>query len=358
MTRHICCFDSAIHFFNRSVKSARTTKEAENARLEIAVCLGQKADILIKKGKHEEAISTFLSVLEAWRASDAPRKNIAMGTYYAKISTLYYELKQFEKALQYDKLALSMYMTEDNEEAIAWAYVYVCDDFIALKQMDSCLLYLNKAKPIAERLNNHRLNVQYYNKLGQISLDKKDYRSAIVYFEKCVLEATITNTKSQILSNQRMIAVGYVRLGEFAAARKYLLLALPEAVGPNFVKSKMEILQDLVTVEEGSDRPGVAYGYLKQVVTLRDSLNQEASKKAVAEIESKYRTTENEKTILGLEKDKQIQSLSIQQHSSLNYFLGGSLTGLLLLAFSSLSQSPQPPGADKTAGSIAGAADP
>ena len=69
-----------------------------------------------------------------------------------KIATSYYDLKQFDKALEYDKLSLAYRAMSNHEEVIAWAYVYVCDDFIALKQLDSCLVYLTAQNQLFERL--------------------------------------------------------------------------------------------------------------------------------------------------------------------------------------------------------------
>jgi len=306
-------FDSAISYFNKTINSTRPKQEVANAKLAKATSLGQKADILLKRGGSDEAIAIYIENLEAWKASDDPRKNQAIATYYTKISTVYYDLKQFEKAVSYDKLALSVLLKENNEESIAWAYLYVCQDYIQLKQIDSCLPYLAKAKPIVFRLNNHRLNIQYYDKLGTISTQKKDYRSAIGYHEKALAEAKIINGKYRILSIQREIGFCYVRLGEYATARKYLLTALPAAIAGNYAEEKMKILQELATVEEKTNNTGKAYNYLKQVIELRDSINLEKSKKAVAEIENKYQAAEKSKEIVQLNADKQIQALSIKQ---------------------------------------------
>ncbi len=331
-TAHLL-FDSAIFYFDKTIKSTRPKQEVENAKLAKATSLGQKADILLKRGKSEEAIAIFIATLDAWKASDDPRKEQAAAIYYTKISAIYNELKQFEKALLYDKLSFSIFLTQNNEESLAWTCVYVSGDFISLNQLDSSLKYLATAKPIIERLNNHRLNVQYYNKMGQISSQKKEYRTAIGYYEKAVAEAKITNGKYQVLSNQRMIGISYVRLGEYATARKYLLMALPAAITGKYGKEKMEILQELATVEEKTNHPENAYNYLKQAVALRDSVNQENSKKAVAEIENKYQAAEKAKEIVQLNADKQIQSLSIKQKSTLNYILIGSLAALLIVVF-------------------------
>lgn len=325
-------YDSAIIYYNKEIERLKTKEEKDLIALEKSSALSEKAANLMKIGRGAESIPIYLDALELWKASNQPRKAEAIGTYYEKIATSYYDMKQFDKALEYDKLSLEYRSQSTNEEAIASSYVFVCDDFIALKQLDSCLVYLNRAKPIVEQLNNHRINVQYYNKLAQISMAKKEYRAAIIHYEKCVSEATITHSKIQIISNQRMIAVCYVRLGEYSTARKYLLMALPTAIAGGHFKSKIEILQDLATTEEKDNNPAAAYKYLKEVVALRDSLNMENTKRSIAEIENKYQAAEKSKTILQLEKDKQIQQLSIKQKSVYNYFLLALIAALLIAA--------------------------
>ena len=326
-------FDSAIFYFNNTINSKRPKEEIENAKLSRATSLGQKADILLKRGRSEEAIAIYIETLEAWKASNDPRKDEAVAIYYTKISTTYYELKQFDKALFYDKLSLSVFLKKNNEESIAWAYLYVSQDFIQLNQLDSCQLYIEKVKPIVMKLNNHRLNIQYYDKLGTISTKKNDYRTAIAYHEKALAEEKITNAKYRIISTQREIGFCYVMLGEYDLARKYLLLALPAAIAGNYAEEKMKILQQLATVEEKTNHAAAALNYLKQAVALRDSVNQDNSLKAVAEIENKYQAAEKEKKIIQLNADKQIQSLSIKQKSTLNYFLIGSLAALIIVGF-------------------------
>jgi signal transduction histidine kinase len=334
-------FDSAIIYFDKEIERLKTKEEKDLIALEKSSALAEKAANLMKEGRGAESIPIYLDALELWKASNQPRKGEAIGTYYEKIATSYYDMKQFDKALEYDKLSLEYRSQSTNEETTAWSIVFVCDDFIALKQLDSALVYLKLAKPLVERLNNHRINVQYYNKLAAINLEKKEYRAAIPYYEKCVSEAIITDTKYQVLANQRMIGVCYVRLGEYATARKYFLMALPAAIAGGHTKSRIEILQDLVTTEDKDNKPVAAYKYLKEVVALRDSFNMENTKKSIAEIENKYQATEKSKTILQLEKDKQIQQLSLRQKSVYNNFLLALIVALLIttiLAYRNIRQ--------------------
>ena len=325
--------DSAIYHFKKEITIVTDKVQIGRLNLFIATCLGQKADILTNQGNGAAAIPVYIDALEKWKSSDQVLKEEAVATYYTKISTIYYGLKQIEKALYYDKLSLEAFIRSGNEDKIAWAYVYLCDDFINLGQMDSCLVYLNKARPIVTRLNNHRLNVQFYNKLAQISFKNNDFKMAITYYEKCVAEASITNTIFQIFSNQRMLGVCYVRLKDYSTARKYLLMALPLASEGKFAKSKMMILQDLVTTEEKSNHPEAAYKYMKEMVAIKDSLSLDESKKSIAEIENKYQSAEKAKQIDKLTADKKIQLLSITQKSTLNYILIGSLVASVFLGF-------------------------
>jgi two-component system, NarL family, sensor kinase len=333
-------FDSALFFYNKSLEEKRHPGEVVACKLSIATTNGQKADLVLKQGKSQEAIATYITALEAWKASDDHQKNEAIGTYYSKIATVYYDLYDFNKALEYDKLSLSYRQAGSTEEAMAWALVYVCDDFYALKLPDSALLYLNIARPIVEKIKNHRLNIQFYSKLGQGKRMINDFRGAIVDYQRTVAEAKLVNNKFQIFATLKLIGFCYEKLEEYSQARHYFVLALGPATEHNYVKEKIEILQHLVVVEEKMHNNSGAFSYLKQLTLIKDSVNSDASRKAIAEIENKYQAAEKEKSIIRLEKEKEVQVLSlnqktesIKQKTTLNYLLASFLILFLLLAF-------------------------
>ncbi|HWR32084.1 MAG TPA: sensor histidine kinase, partial [Chitinophagaceae bacterium] len=53
----------------------------------------------------------------------------------------------------------------------------------------------------------------------------------------------------------------------------------------------------------------------------------------IAEVEAQYQNEKKQQAIIQLEKDKQIQALTIKQKSTLNYFLFGSLAALMIVSF-------------------------
>ena len=58
---------------------------------------------------------------------------------------------------------------------------------------------------------------------------------------------------------------------------------------------------------------------------MKDSLFNETKNEQLVEMEAKYQNEKKQKEIGQLEKDKQIQQLTIRQKSTLNYILIGSL---------------------------------
>jgi len=327
-------YDSAIFYYKKSADAKRNKKETSDAKLSIANCKGMKGELLLGKQEYKEAIAEYMLAVEAWKNSDEPNKAAAIGVYYAKISTVYYKLNQIDKALEYDKLSLALNENNNNEEDKAYILIYVCDDFIRLHQIDSALFYLSKAKPIIEKLNGRHLNIQYYNKLGAISRYKKDFKTAIGYFNKTLsIARSEKNGQYQIVASLKIIGVCYKQSEDYVSARSYLVQALRGAREKNFQIEITEILQELVEVEKKSNHPAQAFVYLEELSMIKDSASVSATKKSIAEIENKYKAAEKEKTIIQLEKDKQIQSLSIKQKSTLNYFLIGSLAASLIIGF-------------------------
>ncbi len=323
--------DTAIVYYEKNAARKISAADIQQSKLSIATCQSQKGLIMVGRGKYKEAISLYLSAMEAWKASDEIGKNEAIANYYGSISTIYFELNQPEKALEYDVAAIPYRLLDKNDEMLAMSYLYVSDDLVLLSRLDSAMYYIEKARPLTEKVNTSKLNYHFFSRMGKICRNKKEYDKSVVYYLKALKEATIRGDQHNIGQVGRFIAECYYQSGKPDSARKYLLAALPVISSGNYLKEKLEILKDLVQVEDTSKHIAAAYGYLKQVEALNDSLKTNESKTAVAEIENKYQAAQKEKEILQLEKDKEIQSLSIKQQSTLNYILVGSLAAVLLL---------------------------
>jgi signal transduction histidine kinase len=76
-----------------------------------------------------------------------------------------------------------------------------------------------------------------------------------------------------------------------------------------------------------------AFEHLKKYDLIKDSLQNETSLKRIDFLEARYESEKKQTAIDKLEKETQLQSLSIKKKSSLNYFLIGSLAALMIVGF-------------------------
>lgn len=325
--------DTAISLFKACIASSNSFEKIQYAKYAMASCNSDIGIVYNKQGKNEKAVTFFLEYIDIAKSSNLPEKNEGIASAYNNVASCYYDLNNFEKAVKYDKEALAYRILDKNEEMIAISNIFVADDLGNMKHFDSALIYLKKARPIVDKLRKNSLNVHYYDIVAQTHRLKGDFLTAIRYYKLTIEETKKINDKFQLMRCQKMLGICYSGMHDFNSARQAFLLALPAATENNSPKEKIEILQELVDLEEKANNTEVAFSYLKQLIVIKDSLQNDEVSKSISEIEQKYQAKENEKTILQLEKDKEIQSLSIRQKSILNYFLFASLAAFLIVGF-------------------------
>lgn len=329
----VALLDTAIDLFKKNIALNISDEDVAQSNLSILTCYAEKANLLGKQGKYEEAISLYLNAVDGWKASDEIRRNEAIANLYANISTIYFDMKQPAKALEYDKEAINYRLSDHNDELLARQYLYVSDDYLLLSSFDSAYHYVKLAKPLVEKINKYDLNHYLYSRMAKLFWQKKNYGEAINYFKKALNESIKSGSSFATESDYRSVSECYFDFGMYDSARVNLLKGLSMAEQNSFIKEKLNDLKDLVKVEDKTNHPEKAYYYLKQADVIKDSLKVIEVQASVAEIENKYQSAEKEKEIIQLQKDKEIQTLSLRHKSTLNYILIGSLAGLFILSF-------------------------
>lgn len=327
----LALIDTAILWYEKDLARKPTGIYLSQDKLSIATCQGQKGNVMGQLGQFKGAIAAYLEALQAWQESDEPNKNEAIATYYANISTVYYDLKEIDKALQYDEAGLPYRILDGNEEMLAMAYIYVGDDFASLSRNDSALAYLAKARPLVEKINKPILHLSYYSKRALAYRNLHQYKDAIDTYNKALAVASGMGDAFRISTVYRSIGECYEQAKDYPAARAALLKGLKIAVDNGILKERLVALQELSHLEAETDHEAIAYRYLKQADQVSDSLKKIESMTAIAGIEAKYQTTQKEKEIIQLQSDKALQALSLKQKSTLNYILFGSIGALLVL---------------------------
>jgi len=326
--------DSAIASSNSLLQRGSNDKDILNkCQLDIAQTLITKGLVYAKQFEYNESIKCYVESIKMFEKIDDVSNNASVAHIYTSISSNYFELEQYELALEYDKQALQFLDQNKDVDLFVIGHLFVADDYSSLSQFDSAFLYLDRIRPIVEALRKPNLNVRYHYILGGIYRKRKQWKKALDNFQEANLSAKINGDDFQILNSAEGIAASYLELGDLEKAKTMATFALHESDRLKIAFIKLQALQLLMKIEERSGDVAKAYQYQTQYVYLSDSLNKEKVQRQMHETEMRYQSEKKQNEIVQLEKDKQIQSLSIHQKSTLNYILLGSLAVVLLVGF-------------------------
>ena len=327
-------YDSAIDLYNRLITAANlASKQIEIYKFDKADCLTGKGLLLAKLYNYQESIQLYFEAIAGIEDIKGNGKNDYLATLYADIASNYYELEQFDNALKYDKLGLLYLNRNVNTDLYIIGHLFVADDFSGLLQFDSSALYLEKVRDIVMQLDKPNLNVRFYYILAGIYRKKNEWEKAFNSYVKAKDAAKKMKDDFQIVNSEEGIAAYYLHTGNLNKARELSLNVLNESIRINIPFFRMQALQILTETEEKAGNISKAYQYQKQFIAISDSVKKEKLQRQMHEIEVKYQTEKKQKEILQLQKDKLLQSLSIKQKSTLNYFLIGSLAALIIVVF-------------------------
>ncbi|MDP4149614.1 MAG: tetratricopeptide repeat protein [Bacteroidota bacterium] len=328
----ISLLETAILYYQQDLAQKIPGRNYAQTKLSIATCQGQKGNIMNGKGQFKEALAAYMEALQAWKESDDPQKNQAIATYYANISTVYYDLKEIDKALEYDEAAIPYRILDGNEEFLAMGYIYVADDLAMLSRNDSALARLTKARPLVDKLNKPILNYTYFSKLANVYKNLHRFPIAILHYKRALSVSYLLGGLFKQCTTLRSMGECYEAAGDYPSAKGAWLKALKISDEGDIQKEKLLILRNLSRAENKAHHEAMAYNYLKQADQISDSLKKIESTTAIAEIENKYQAAQKQKEIIRLQSDTALQSLAIRHKSILNTILFGSIGLLLILA--------------------------
>src|SRR5260221_943381 len=192
-----------------------------------------------------------------------------------------------------------------------------------LKESDSLLQY-----------SQGNLDLTYYHHAyGEYNHYKKDCIRAIEHHKLAYSYAIKWDDPYYIADESLEIGKDYLQMKQFDSADIYFQISYQEATRFNYKPKVLLSLNYLSNMEEAKGNFKKAYDYKKKQAGFADSLVKEQNHYRILLLDEEFGAEKRSNEILQLQKDKQIQKLSIKQKSTLNYFLVGSVAALLIVVF-------------------------
>ena len=316
-------------------------------------------------GENEEAIKYYRIYADYF---GQPYDSIRMANVEYQIGNVYAEMGNYEQSTNSYLIAATIDEKIGRIESSAIAYGAIGTNFEKIKQYDQALEYYNKAIQINEaykdstKLLNSNNNigqlyslqglheqakkyfykamsygtessnayelVSLYENLGYVHYLNIAYDSSQYYYDKALEIINANGNKKQLYLIQHKMGLNYFKTNEIEKSVKLLKVAFAAVDSLKDIGMKRTIASDLSMVYEYIGQFKKALDFKNIYVALNDSLINQETSTAVAQMTSRFESEKKEAKIKQLELEDTLNETQIQQQKGILSVFGVSLAGL------------------------------
>ncbi|MCI5054929.1 MAG: tetratricopeptide repeat protein [Flavobacteriales bacterium] len=314
-------WDSASKYFNLAISVLKGTQDSSAL-----------SDSYNNLGLTNHRIGNFSSALEnhlqALRIREATNKRELLASSYHNIGWVYDDQGNKEAALEHYEKSLALKKELGLEELAANTIVNIGTIHNEMGEYDKALEAFLEAKDVYEETGDKlsyaiaMLNIaDAYKNMEQYDQSKKYYVSVL---------KTLSEHHNQFIEAHAMAGLGtlHKKMKRYQTAINYLSKSIEQ------FRSMSSSSEMIVGYKELSECYDITQQYQKaseiknKLIDLKDSLNKVNSQNAIAEMQTKYETTQKEKEIELLSANNEIQSLALEKEQ---FFRQIFISGIIVL---------------------------
>ena len=256
-----------------------------------------------------------------------------MVTIYFNIAFVFSDMDEWTKSYEHMLKSFDLSKQSKDKSQNLQGCARLATICFKLGRIDEGKLYLKKSDSLL-RLANAPLDLIYYNHAyGTFHQQTGRYVTAVNY-HKHAYEAAIRWDDPYYLADETLeIGKDYLKLSKFDSAEFYFKKSYDISSKYKYKPKVLLSLISLSDLEEAKGDYNKAYEYKKTQASYADSLVKEQNAYRILLIDGEFAAEKRSNEIKQLQKDKQIQALSLEKKSTLNYLLVSSIIVLLVLGF-------------------------
>ncbi len=315
-------YDSARAFFKTALVIAR---EHHLERLTGSI-LNNTGNSFFFENKPAKAIAQYLEAVNYYKAD-----SLKLASLYINISSVFLEMQQLEKALEYSQRSITYALTSSNNAIISGAYTNTGSILRSKKDTIASRVNYRLALQYARHITDLRIRMAAYHNMAITFNELKQPELAKKYADTSLLLATQLNNHYQISYSMNMKGMIEFEQKHYTVAKQLFYTALNEAFLSKQYKAIRESYSNLARIEKETGNLSVAFGYLQKYADLKDSILNEDNAKLTTGLEAKYQFVASQQQISQLEREKKLQQVALTQKNTINYLLIAALFILLIL---------------------------
>jgi tetratricopeptide (TPR) repeat protein len=202
------------------------------------------------------------------------KAGLSIKSNYVNMGAILYDLKSYEEALEYFKLAEQYYNAPSERIALTKVYTNLSICYNELANKTEAIAYGFKAIDLATQLNAPGLNVLCHSNMGSIYLSHEEYQNALYYYEMALFEAQENDDyyNQSICHNNN--ATIYVSMDSLQLANFHLDTAHSIVVANDYVEEELKNLQIRTKLLESQHQFSAAAKSYEKYITRADSVRQ------------------------------------------------------------------------------------
>jgi len=310
---------------NKYLDKAKEILEANDELDDLAFLCFAKAAISSLRSDYIHAVEMYE---EAIRLTEKTGNTKLMSTCYGSMGAVILNRNEPERALVYFSEALLKKKTIDDQQGISNVYTGIANAFKLMGNLDSSLIYHNRALKIRSRLKLDRAiaNSEYHRsavliKMGKYSEAEESLKKAKSIYVKLVEKTGI------IISDLRLAtARNYQGKADAIDIAQNALETANNLDNPNLVSHAYKILSEIFAFNLDYK---ASYLFLAKHKNLQDSLFNTEKERVLTEIEAKFQSEKKDNEIQLWKSKTEIQ----QKNNLLLVALIVVFSGVIVLLF-------------------------
>lgn len=248
------------------------------------------------------------------------------------LQLLYKEMGLYEKAIQYGEKSLALSRKSNNPRFLESSLSNLAMSYTLTNQFGKARALFTEALQISKKTGDQHTEMTQMLNLANIHLQLDEYDKLRPYYERALILSRKLKSYTSESTALRGLGIYHMSQKEYPKAKSLLEQSLKIADTYHLKLEKRKILESLSSALFALHDMKSAERLLRLSSVIGDSILGETVHNKVVELEKKFETKQKEAQIKQLEAEKKLQSLSIKQKTTLNYFLMAGAVALLIIS--------------------------
>lgn len=307
-------YDAAVPLFEKAIRfyfEKHPSKYAALAYNDLGYTWGMKGELQNKASCMLKCIVVYESL--------GPGKDGEKGIAYNNLSSVYAELKDFDKAIEYGKTSLIFREKAGDITKLALGCCNISQLYRNKKNIAEALRYQQLCEKYALQSGNEARITHAYSTAAVILSDQNDLKGAMEYERKAIalLEKT-GKDKAQLANRYLSLGITSNKLNEDSITTlSYYKKGMDIAASVNHKFALREGHFTLYDFFKKHNDYQEAIGHYEKYVLYKDSIIKSNTAASITELEKKYQTAKKDNEISELVTAQRIKELQIEKQNAL-----------------------------------------